>query len=416
VGYSAGNGITTGSNNIWIGTATSSQGIANLTTGSQNILIGNNISLPLFNGSGQLDIGNIIYGTGNTGTGGALSTGNVGIGTTHPYSRLQVTGPDSGASTTAFLVANSASSTLFYVSDNGNAVLQGGLTQTSDQRLKTNIQSLAASSSLSLIDQLNPVTFNWIDSNKGSAPQLGFIAQQVLPIFPNLVSTTSATALTPDGTLSLNYIDLISPIVSAIQALSADVSSMENAITGFADSFTTNQLTFVRGQGTEIDVQTANIQTANVQTLCIGSTCVTEAQLQALLATAGQTGTSAAESGGSTSDNSQATDTPPVIQINGDNPAIIQVGATYNDLGATITGPTADLNLGITTLLNGTLTSNIVIDTSAAATDTIDYVATDQNGLTSTSTRTVIVQAPAAPNTPTTGASSTDATSSPLVQ
>jgi hypothetical protein len=29
-----------------------------------------------------------------------------------------------------------------------------------------------------------------------------------------------------------------------------------------------------------------------------------------------------------------------------------------------------------------------------AATDTIDYVVTDQNGLTSTSTRTVIVEAP----------------------
>jgi len=67
--------------------------------------------------------------------------------------------------------------------------------------------------------------------------------------------------------------------------------------------------------------------------------------------------------------------------------------STYNDLGATITGPEADLNLGIATFLNRTLTSNIVIDTSAAATDTIDYVATDQNGLTSTSTRTVIIQA-----------------------
>ncbi|MDR3489299.1 MAG: hypothetical protein P4M05_30925 [Bradyrhizobium sp.] len=37
--------------------------------------------------------------------------------------------------------------------------------------------------------------------------------------------------------------------------------------------------------------------------------------------------------------------------------------------------------------------SPIVLDTSAAATDTIDYVVTDSTGLTSTSTRTVIVQA-----------------------
>lgn len=49
--------------------------------------------------------------------------------------------------------------------------------------------------------------------------QLGFIAPQVQQIFPNLASTTSANVLTPDGTLSLNYIDLISPIVSAIQEI-----------------------------------------------------------------------------------------------------------------------------------------------------------------------------------------------------
>jgi hypothetical protein len=45
--------------------------------------------------------------------------------------------------------------------------------------------------------------------------------------------------------------------------------------------------------------------------------------------------------------------------------------------------------------LNGSLASNIVIDTSAAATDTIDYVATDGAGNTATSTRTVIVESPA---------------------
>jgi hypothetical protein len=36
----------------------------------------------------------------------------------------------------------------------------------------------------------------------------------------------------------------------------------------------------------------------------------------------------------------------------------------------------------------------IVIDTSQAATDTIDYVSTESQGLTSTSTGTVIIEAP----------------------
>ena len=92
-----------------------------------------------------------------------------------------------------------------------------------------------------------------------------------------------------------------------------------------------------------------------------------------------------------------AVTTPPTITINGDNPAIIQVGDSYADLGATVTdtgpGQAGDPNLGYQTFLNGTLVSNIAIDTSQVATDTIDYVASDTDGLTATSTRTVIIEA-----------------------
>jgi hypothetical protein len=51
-------------------------------------------------------------------------------------------------------------------------------------------------------------------------------------------------------------------------------------------------------------------------------------------------------------------------------------------------------HLGIKTFLNSQLISDIVIDTSTVATDTIDYVATDQSGNTSTSTRTVSISSP----------------------
>jgi hypothetical protein len=83
---------------------------------------------------------------------------------------------------------------------------------------------------------------------------------------------------------------------------------------------------------------------------------------------------------------------PPVIQINGDNPAHIHVGDTYSDLGATILAPQAELNLGIHTLVGSTAMDQAVIDTSAPATYHINYVVTDQNGLTATSTRTVVIQ------------------------
>jgi hypothetical protein len=74
-----------------------------------------------------------------------------------------------------------------------------------------------------------------------------------------------------------------------------------------------------------------------------------------------------------------------------------------------IPGPQADLNQGITTYVNGSPMNPIQIDTSAVATDTIAYVATDQSGLTSTTTRTVIIQA--APSiVPTDNASTTAST------
>ena len=75
---------------------------------------------------------------------------------------------------------------------------------------------------------------------------------------------------------------------------------------------------------------------------------------------------------------------PPVIALNGENPTHIHVGDSYSELGATITAPDKDKNLGIKTYLNGALVSNIVLDTTGVATDTIDYVATDQSGLTAT--------------------------------
>jgi hypothetical protein len=388
LGYQAGYNLTTGTSNVLIG-AEPTTANANLTTGSNNIGVGYNFSFGSSTASNQLDIGNIIFGTGLTGTGSTIA-GNIGIGTGNPYSRLQVTGSDAASSTSAFAVVSSASSTVFSVFDGGNAQLSGTLTQSSDQRLKTNIQSLDASSSLSLIDALDPVTFNWIDPNQDSGTQVGFIAQQVQAIFPELVSTTSATTLTPGGTLGLNYIDLIAPAVSAIQALSSEVQNLIAEVQGFAQSFVSDNITVNN-------------------TLCIKDSagtpvCVNGDQLAALLA-----GSSAPSS--SSESSTPASTTPPTITINGDNLAIITIGGNYADLGATVSdtghGQAGDPNLGLKYFLNGALVSNIVLDTSAVATDTVDYVATDSWGNAATSTRTVIVEAAPSTDATTSAATST---------
>ncbi len=94
--------------------------------------------------------------------------------------------------------------------------------------------------------------------------------------------------------------------------------------------------------------------------------------------------TQGSESDGSAKQATSTTDTPPVIQVSGDNPAIVQVGPTYNDLGATITVPQQDLNLGMEASVDGGATTTpdqISVDTSEAGAHTILYRAHRPNRL-----------------------------------
>jgi hypothetical protein len=147
------------------------------------------------------------------------------------------------------------------------------------------------------------------------------------------------------ATLILNYEGLISPIVSAIQALSAEITSIENTVAGFAQSFTTSELTFNRAAGNEVDTQTLCLTDGpNDQT----PICVTKAQLAAILSSAvtrrasETVSQSDTQTSSSTLPESVSSDTPPVIQINGDDPAIVQVGGHLQRPGRHITGPEQD--------------------------------------------------------------------------
>jgi hypothetical protein len=232
---------------------------------------------------------------GSTGTTTITAAGRVGVGTSTVYAKLTVWGTDVASSTLAFNVVNNSSTTVFAVFDGGNAQLSGTLTQSSDQRLKTNIATLDGSSTLAALVQLNPVMFNWIDPNQGTAPQVGFIAQEVQKIFPNLVSTTTPTALTPDGTLGVNYIGFISPVISAMQELSKQITALANTVAGFADSFTTkvvhtNEICVQKSDGSEF--------------------CANGDQLAAMAASASATPSAPADQPAPAQDTSDASSTP----------------------------------------------------------------------------------------------------------
>ena len=88
---------------------------------------------------------------------------------------------------------------------------------------------------------------------------------------------------------------------------------------------------------------------------------------------------------------SEGSDTEsPVIIIQGNNPAEIEIGQTYGDLGVLITD-NLNQNIGYTTTVNGLQMNEIQIDTSIPGEHTIIYTATDQAGNTTTASRIVKV-------------------------
>ncbi len=216
-------------------------------------------------------IGEVTVGLSTT-TAGSIA--GLTVGTTTGFAPLGVWGPDTASTSAALTIANAASTTAFQVFDDGHAVLAGSLTQNSDRRLKTNIASLDASSSLAAIESLDPVSFDWVDGIYGTGTQLGFIAQAVAQVFPQLVSTTSPTLHTPGGTLGLNYTGLIAPMIGSIKALAGEINAM-------AQSITTTLL---------------DATTVKTKNLCVGDTCITEAQLKTILEETGQTASPASAS------------------------------------------------------------------------------------------------------------------------
>ncbi|MCL4353979.1 tail fiber domain-containing protein [Patescibacteria group bacterium] len=124
--------------------------------------------------------------------------GNVGVGTSTPSAKFQV--GNQGDGTVA--VANS-----------WNAF--------SDSRFKTNVNPLL--SSLDKVMKLNGVSFDWISSG---IPSVGFIAQDVEKIIPEIVRTDG------NGFKSMDYSKLTPFLVNAIHEQQEQIASLSALISG----------------------------------------------------------------------------------------------------------------------------------------------------------------------------------------
>ncbi len=126
------------------------------------------------------------------------ASGKVGIGCSTPQYTLHVIGDIASSATVRTT----------------NAVVTGAITACSDVRYKTNIIPL--SNSLTNVLKLQGVSYNWKvkefpAKNFSQAPQVGFIAQDIEKIYPQLVFTDV------DGYKSVDYSKLTPMLVEAIK-------------------------------------------------------------------------------------------------------------------------------------------------------------------------------------------------------
>ena len=104
----------------------------------------------------------------------------------------------------------------FYHDSSGITV--PNVTTTSDETKKRDIKELSDSD---LIYKLRPVEYKWKDENMDQRTKYGFIAQEVLEIFPSMVTKQN-------GVYGIEYINLISHLVKEVQILREEVNSMKN--------------------------------------------------------------------------------------------------------------------------------------------------------------------------------------------
>jgi len=117
-----------------------------------------------------------------------------------------------------FLCQDGSNVNRFFVT---NAGATGG---TSDGRLKKNITT-ARDGYLEDLGKIRVVKYNWNEQPEGTPKELGWIAQEVEQVFPQMISTDAET-----GYKSVKYSVFVPLLIKAVQELTAKVTALEEQV------------------------------------------------------------------------------------------------------------------------------------------------------------------------------------------
>ncbi|RYD99677.1 MAG: tail fiber domain-containing protein [Sphingobacteriales bacterium] len=172
------------------------------------------------------------------------SIGNVGIGTRFPKYRLQVDGITGTFNDNGIRIQNTTANTgwSFYASTSGDLIIgktgnlgyfngtTGAYTSSSDARLKTNIQNIETV--LPKLKLLEAKRYEFRFNNPDHIQSIGFLAQNVQQLFPELITVNKTNEGNPqvDNQLGMDYAGLSVVAIKAIQEQQAQIETLKAEI------------------------------------------------------------------------------------------------------------------------------------------------------------------------------------------
>ncbi len=241
------------------------------TTGSNSVFLGSDTKAFIDGGTNEIVIGYDTTGNGSNtttiGTGNVLYVGGISISTDSLVARF---------------TNNSGYCDVTPVT--------GGISCSSDINLKKNIKTLkdidftlttlpdlTNKSSLDKLIYLTPVKYNWKSELDTDSKHIGFIAQEMEQVFPDLVSTDPKTNLK-----SISYANITPYLVDAIVEMNLKITDLSSLDTSKATSLVSMVKNFLIDQSIIIRDLTAGVFHINGD-VCVDDVCISKDKFKQMI-------------------------------------------------------------------------------------------------------------------------------------